>query len=57
MANEILLSSDNPIFNSLQGGALLSSTSDPGFHFMIPVITSFRTVQVCQHGQLDYSTV
>ncbi|KAL5017772.1 hypothetical protein ScPMuIL_003494 [Solemya velum] len=29
-----------------RGGALLSSTSDPGFHFMIPVITSFRTVQV-----------
>lgn len=29
-----------------RGGALLSSTSQPGFHMMIPFITSFRAVQV-----------
>ncbi|CAG5117784.1 unnamed protein product [Candidula unifasciata] len=28
-----------------RGGALLSTTSEPGYHFMIPVITSFRSVQ------------
>jgi hypothetical protein len=30
----------------LQGGALLSNTSQPGFHMMIPFITTFRSVQV-----------
>lgn len=30
----------------IQGGALLSNTSQPGFHMMIPFITSFRSVQV-----------
>ncbi|XP_028397317.1 erlin-1-like [Dendronephthya gigantea] len=29
-----------------RGGALLSSTSGPGFHIMIPFVTSFRSVQV-----------
>lgn len=29
-----------------RGGALLSTTSNPGFHMMIPFITSFRSVQV-----------
>ncbi|XP_046844471.1 erlin-1-like [Xenia sp. Carnegie-2017] len=29
-----------------RGGALLSSTSIPGFHVMIPVVTTFRSVQV-----------
>ncbi|BES92111.1 ER lipid raft associated [Nesidiocoris tenuis] len=29
-----------------RGGALLSQTSGPGFHMMIPIITSYRTVQV-----------
>uniref|UniRef100_A0A0A9XWC7 Erlin-1 n=1 Tax=Lygus hesperus TaxID=30085 RepID=A0A0A9XWC7_LYGHE len=29
-----------------RGGALLSQTSSPGFHMMIPLITSFRAVQV-----------
>lgn len=29
-----------------RGGALLSNTSQPGFHMMIPFITSFRSVQV-----------
>ncbi|KAF6213134.1 hypothetical protein GE061_010849 [Apolygus lucorum] len=29
-----------------RGGALLSQTSNPGFHMMIPLITSYRTVQV-----------
>ncbi|XP_073991577.1 erlin-1-like [Rhodnius prolixus] len=29
-----------------RGGALLSQTSNPGFHMMVPLITSFRTVQV-----------
>lgn len=28
-----------------RGGALLSSTSAPGYHFMLPVLTSFRSVQ------------
>ncbi|KAL4239298.1 Erlin-1 [Mactra antiquata] len=28
-----------------RGGALLSSVSSPGYHFMIPFITSFRSVQ------------
>ena len=30
----------------LQGGALLSSISSPGYHFMVPAITSFRSIQV-----------
>lgn len=29
-----------------RGGALLSQTSNPGFHMMVPLITSYRTVQV-----------
>ena len=29
-----------------QGGALLSTTNGPGYHLMIPFITSFRSVQV-----------
>ncbi|KAJ1521610.1 hypothetical protein ONE63_003259 [Megalurothrips usitatus] len=29
-----------------RGGALLSNTSQPGFHMMIPFITTFRSVQV-----------
>ena len=33
-------------FSFDQGGALLSSTSVPGFHVMIPVVTTFRSVQV-----------
>jgi len=28
-----------------RGGALLSSTNGPGFHLMVPLVTSFRTVQ------------
>ena len=28
-----------------QGGALLTSTSGPGYHIMIPFITSYRSVQ------------
>ncbi|XP_071105089.1 erlin-1-like [Haliotis cracherodii] len=28
-----------------RGGALLSSTSDPGYHFQIPGLTTFRSVQ------------
>ncbi|XP_052266551.1 erlin-1-like [Dreissena polymorpha] len=28
-----------------RGGALLSSVSSPGYHFMVPFITSFRSVQ------------
>jgi regulator of protease activity HflC (stomatin/prohibitin superfamily) len=28
-----------------RGGALLSSTSEPGYHFMVPVLTTFRSVQ------------
>lgn len=28
-----------------RGGALLSSVSEPGYHFMVPFITSFRSVQ------------
>lgn len=28
-----------------RGGALLTATSDPGYHFMLPFITSFRSVQ------------
>lgn len=29
-----------------QGGALLPSVSQPGFHMMFPLLTSFRSVQV-----------
>lgn len=29
-----------------RGGALLKSTSQPGFHIMFPVLTSFRSIQV-----------
>lgn len=29
-----------------RGGALLKETSSPGFHLMIPFITSFKSVQV-----------
>ena len=33
--------------NSLcQGGALLSSISAPGFHTMVPFLTSYRSVQI-----------
>ncbi|XP_064599866.1 erlin-2-B-like [Liolophura sinensis] len=28
-----------------RGGALLTSTSNPGYHFMLPLLTSFRSVQ------------
>ncbi|XP_005089259.1 erlin-1 [Aplysia californica] len=28
-----------------RGGALLSKTSEPGYHFMLPALTSFRSVQ------------
>lgn len=28
-----------------RGGALLSKTSEPGYHFMLPMLTSFRSVQ------------
>ena len=35
------------LINSLhQGGALLSATSGPGFHIMIPFVTTFRSVQI-----------
>ena len=30
---------------SFQGGALLSSTSGPGYHIMVPFLTSYRSVQ------------
>lgn len=30
----------------VQGGALLDGIYQPGFHFMVPFITSFRAVQV-----------
>lgn len=29
-----------------RGGALLKSTSGPGFQIMLPILTSFRSVQV-----------
>lgn len=29
-----------------RGGALLSETSDPGFHMMVPFLTSYKVVQV-----------
>lgn len=31
----------------LQGGALLSEISLPGFHMLIPFITTYKAVQVC----------
>ena len=36
------------LIDFLQGGALLSSVSTPGYHFMVPFITSFKSVQVCK---------
>ena len=36
----------SPFFLNFQGGALLSSTSGPGFHIMVPFVTTFRSVQV-----------
>ena len=32
------------LFN--QGGALLKTISEPGFHYMLPLITSVKMVQV-----------
>lgn len=32
--------------SSRSGGALLTSTSGPGFHLMLPFITSYKSVQV-----------
>ncbi|CAG2118072.1 unnamed protein product, partial [Medioppia subpectinata] len=29
-----------------RGGALLDTTSNPGFHMMFPVLTTFRSIQV-----------
>lgn len=29
-----------------RGGALLKATSQPGFHMMVPLLTSFRSIQV-----------
>lgn len=29
-----------------RGGALLPGTSDPGYHLMIPYVTSFRSIQI-----------
>lgn len=34
------------LFHSRSGGALLTSTSGPGFHLMLPFITSYKSVQV-----------
>ena len=41
-----MYNSDCPTYFPRQGGALLSSTSGPGFHIMLPFVTSFRSVQV-----------
>lgn len=30
----------------VQGGALLPQVSNPGFHMMIPLLTTYRSVQV-----------
>lgn len=32
--------------NICQGGALLPQVSNPGFHMMIPFLTTYRSVQV-----------
>lgn len=32
--------------NFCQGGALLPQVSNPGFHMMIPLLTTYRSVQV-----------
>uniref|UniRef100_A0A2K6LPR2 Erlin n=3 Tax=Cercopithecidae TaxID=9527 RepID=A0A2K6LPR2_RHIBE len=37
-----------------RGGALLTSTSGPGFHLMLPFITSYKSVQVCFGGVMIY---
>ena len=29
-----------------RGGALLQTTATPGYHFMLPFITSFKSIQV-----------
>mgnify|MGYP001862695478 FL=1 len=40
-----------PLFaSSRSGGALLTSTSGPGFHLMLPFITSYKSVQVLWGG-------
>lgn len=31
-----------------RGGALLESTSNPGFHMMFPFLTTYRSIQVTQ---------
>ncbi|KTF84315.1 hypothetical protein cypCar_00016217 [Cyprinus carpio] len=42
----MLLRTIDVCFISLRGGALLTTTSGPGFHLMLPLITTFKSVQV-----------
>lgn len=42
-----IISNNLIAFNCIyQGGALLPQVSNPGFHMMIPFLTSYRSVQV-----------
>ena len=50
------LSSDCRLRPCAQGGALLDGIYQPGFHFMVPFITSFRAVQVGE-GSAQWSVV
>lgn len=36
-----------------RGGALLTTLSSPGYHIMLPFITTYRSVQVCFSGGLE----
>lgn len=36
----------SPELSFCRGGALLTSPSGPGYHIMLPFITTFRSVQV-----------
>uniref|UniRef100_A0A3P8W980 ER lipid raft associated 2 n=1 Tax=Cynoglossus semilaevis TaxID=244447 RepID=A0A3P8W980_CYNSE len=37
-----------------RGGALLTTTSGPGFHLMVPFITTYKSVQVSHGGVMIY---
>lgn len=37
---------NNNCVNIYQGGALLPQVSNPGFHMMIPFLTTYRSVQI-----------
>ena len=39
-----------------RGGALLKSTAGPGFHLMVPFLTSFKSVQVSIRNAIFFAS-